>query len=74
LPISALRLYCSPHARPEPIHPGAVLRERFLEPLGLTSSRVARAIGVESGLVGYLGTINRDLKRRIRSRKAKSQW
>jgi antitoxin HigA-1 len=26
--------------------PGAVLRERFLEPLGLTSGQVARAIGV----------------------------
>jgi hypothetical protein len=31
---------------PEPVHPGAVLRECFLEPLGLTSNQVARAIGV----------------------------
>src|SRR5262245_16941064 len=31
---------------PEPVHPGVILRERFLEPLGLTSSQVAGAIGV----------------------------
>src|SRR5262249_30978112 len=31
---------------PEPVHPGVVLRERVLEPLGLTSGRVVRAIGV----------------------------
>src|SRR5262245_10472206 len=31
---------------PEPVHPGAVLRSQFLEPLGLSSSQVARAIGV----------------------------
>jgi plasmid maintenance system antidote protein VapI len=36
-------------AQSEPVHPGAVLRERFLEPLGLTSSQVARAIGVLPG-------------------------
>jgi antitoxin HigA-1 len=31
---------------PAPVQPGAVLRERFLEPLELTSGQVARAIGV----------------------------
>jgi antitoxin HigA-1 len=31
---------------PEPVHPGAVLRERFLEPLGLTAGQVAKTIGV----------------------------
>jgi addiction module HigA family antidote len=34
-----------------PIHPGAVLRESFLKPLGLTPGRVARAIGVVSDSV-----------------------
>lgn len=29
-----------------PMHPGEVLREEFLEPLGLSAGRVARAIGV----------------------------
>ena len=31
---------------PEPVHPGIVLCERFLEPLGPTSGQVVRAIGV----------------------------
>lgn len=34
-------LHCNP-----PIHPGEMLREDFMEPLGLTAGRVARAIGV----------------------------
>jgi antitoxin HigA-1 len=29
-----------------PIHPGEMLREEFMVPLGLTSGRIARAIGV----------------------------
>ena len=29
-----------------PVHPGAILREEFMEPLGLTASRVAKAIGI----------------------------
>ena len=32
--------------QPEPVHPGAVLRERFLGPLELSSNQVAKAIGV----------------------------
>ena len=35
---------------------------------------VAEIAALESNLIGYLGNINSDLKRRIRSRKAKSQW
>jgi hypothetical protein len=31
---------------PEPVHPGVILRERFLAPLGLSSNQVARVIGV----------------------------
>ena len=29
-----------------PVHPGEMLREEFLEPLGLSSGRVAKACGV----------------------------
>ncbi|MFN0113092.1 MAG: HigA family addiction module antitoxin, partial [Paracoccaceae bacterium] len=29
-----------------PIHPGEILRTEFMEPLGLTPGKVARAIGV----------------------------
>jgi antitoxin HigA-1 len=29
-----------------PIHPGAILREEFIEPLGLTAGRVAKACGI----------------------------
>jgi antitoxin HigA-1 len=29
-----------------PIHPGEILREEFMQPLGLSSNAVARAIGV----------------------------
>jgi len=31
--------------RLDPVHPGDVLREDFMKPLGLTSSAVAKAIG-----------------------------
>jgi antitoxin HigA-1 len=29
-----------------PIHPGEILRTEFMEPLGLSASKIARAIGV----------------------------
>ncbi len=29
-----------------PIHPGEMLREEFMEPLGLTSGKLAKALGV----------------------------
>ena len=32
--------------KPSPIHPGEILREEFMAPLGLSSHAVARAIGV----------------------------
>lgn len=32
--------------KPSPIHPGEILREEFMAPLGLSSNAVARAIGV----------------------------
>lgn len=35
-----------------PVHPGELLREEFLEPLGLTAYRVAKDIGVPEQRVG----------------------
>ena len=29
-----------------PVHPGAILREEFIEPLGLTAGQVAKACGI----------------------------
>ena len=37
-----------------PIHPGEILREEFLEPLGLNASALARAIRVPSNRVTRL--------------------
>ena len=34
-----------------PIHPGAILREDFLRPLGLSSARLARALHVSEGRI-----------------------
>jgi antitoxin HigA-1 len=33
-------------ATPPPMHPGKMLREEFIEPLGLSAGKVARACGV----------------------------
>jgi addiction module HigA family antidote len=35
------------HGRLPSVHPGAILREEFLEPLGMTAYQLAKAIGVE---------------------------
>lgn len=32
--------------RPQPVHPGGVLSEEFLKPMGLSQNRLALAIGV----------------------------
>ena len=37
-----------------PDHPGIVLRERFLEPLGITASALARGLGVNRSTVSRL--------------------
>lgn len=36
----------------QPIHPGEVLKEDFLEPLGLTAYRVAKETGVSAQHIG----------------------
>lgn len=35
-----------------PIHPGEILREEFLKPMGITQSRLAQAIGVPPRQIG----------------------
>src|SRR5689334_11426999 len=42
------------HGRLPSRHPGEVLREEFLEPLGLTASQLAKAIGVEQTRVSEI--------------------
>jgi len=39
-----------------PVHPGEVLLEEFLKPMGLSQSRVALAIGVHPRLAKFFGT------------------
>lgn len=39
-----------------PLHPGEVLREEFLEPLGLTAYRIAKDIDVPANRIG--GIVN----------------
>jgi addiction module HigA family antidote len=34
-----------------PIHPGEILREEFMKPLGLSANRLAQALGVTAGRV-----------------------
>lgn len=35
----------------EPIHPGAILREEFLDPLGISAYRLAKSLGVPKNRV-----------------------
>lgn len=39
-----------------PIHPGEVLREEFLHPLGLSAGAVAKAVGVPRSRIERLAT------------------
>ena len=39
---------------PDPRHPGRILREGFLEPLGLTASDLARGLGVHRSSLSRL--------------------
>lgn len=42
-------------------HPGEVLREEYLEPLGLSSRRLAQALGVPSNRISDLARERRDV-------------
>jgi addiction module HigA family antidote len=41
-------------ARLPPIHPGEILREEFMRPLGLSSNALARALGVTPARVNEI--------------------
>ncbi len=41
-------------AKHKPVHPGEILRHEFLEPLGLTKYRLAKATGMPADRVGKL--------------------
>jgi addiction module HigA family antidote len=47
--------------RTAPIHPGEVLREEFLKPLGLSAGKVARATGVPRTRIERLAAEQVDL-------------
>lgn len=53
----------------EPVHPGAILREEFLEPLGISAYRLAKAVGVPknriSGIVNGERAITSDTALRL---------
>ncbi|MCP2252958.1 addiction module antidote protein, HigA family [Prauserella aidingensis] len=37
-----------------PVHPGEILKEEFLEPMGITAYRLAKAIGVDQGRLSQI--------------------
>jgi addiction module HigA family antidote len=39
-----------------PIHPGEILREEFMEPLGLGQNKLAEALGVDAGRINRIVT------------------
>ena len=39
-----------------PIHPGEILREEFMEPLGLSQNKLAEALGVDAGRINRIVT------------------
>lgn len=45
----------------QPVHPGEILREEFLIPLGLSAGAVARAIGVPRTRIERLATCQTEL-------------
>ncbi len=45
--------------RSAPIHPGEILMEDFLKPMGITQYRVAKEIGVSQRRIGEIVTGNR---------------
>ena len=48
-------------SRLEPVHPGEVLVEEFIKPLGLTQSQLARAIGVPPRRVNEIALRKRSI-------------
>jgi len=44
-----------------PIHPGEILREEFMEPLGLSSNALARALGVTPARINEIAREERGI-------------
>ena len=40
--------------RLDPIHPGEILREEFMKPMGITNNRLARDLGVPPGRISAI--------------------
>ena len=38
----------------QPVHPGEILKEEFLKPLGISQAELARQIGVSAGLISRI--------------------
>jgi len=51
-----------------PIHPGAILKAEFLEPLGMTQEQLAKDIGVSSVVVDEIVQGNRSINADIAMR------
>ena len=53
----------------QPIHPGEILREEFMAPLGLSATKLARALRVPVKRLGVIvherGGISDDMARRL---------
>ncbi|MEE8585520.1 MAG: HigA family addiction module antitoxin [Acidobacteriota bacterium] len=43
-----------PTGKPDPLHPGEILFEEFLEPLGLSQNALARGLGVPPRLINEI--------------------
>ncbi|GAA1206754.1 HigA family addiction module antitoxin [Prauserella alba] len=44
-----------------PVHPGEILKEEFLEPMGITAYRLAKAIGVDQTRLSQIITGRRSI-------------
>ncbi len=51
----------------KPVHPGEVLREEFLEPMGISQYRLARDIGVQATRVNQIvhGRLDKEVAVRV---------
>jgi len=53
----------------QPVHPGGILKRHYLEPLGLSISQVALALGISrqklSSLINAKGSISPDMALRL---------
>lgn len=50
-----------PKNRMRPVHPGEILREEFLVPLGLSANRVAKAAGIPTNRISEIAAERRSV-------------